>query len=298
VTMPGGWGSTPWGAGPWGAGGVLDLELNSAIAIRENVIRLTFNAAPQFNKQLSPNDASNPARFQVTGSPTPVGLDGEPARAVRPVLVERAAVAGSFGAVLDVTLDRPLSPWPTQYIIACNQLVSTTGALLSPAASSRGFVGLYRMLRPQNASSPTPSRDIANPQTYQAQLDPIPQAGDPLALGVIPIDASGDYAFDEGVTQLKKRVFRRLLTAPGAFPALPNYGVGVPLYGKRLGTEAARQQIAVEAQTQIAQEPDVAAVRVRVVSSAADPSITLIQIRIKMSGSAGTVEFDVPFAPV
>ncbi len=298
MTMPGGWGSSPWGAGPWGSGGALDLELQSALAIRENVVRLTFNVAPLFNKQLTPNDASNPARYQFVAQPTPLGLDGEPARAVRPVLVERAAVAGSFGAVLDVTLDRPLSPWPTRYLVAVNQLVSTSGALLSPSASSRSFDGVYRMLRPQSTTSPTPSRDIANPQTYQAQLDPIPQAGDPIALGVIPIDASGDYAFDEGVTQLKKRVLRRLLTAPGAFPALPDYGVGVPLYGKRLGSAAARQQIAIDAQSQIAKEPDVAAVRVTVVSSAENPAVTLVQVRVKMAGSAGTVEFDVPFAPL
>ncbi len=293
-----GWGSLPWGAGPWGAGGAADLELLDALAIRENVVRLTFNVAPQFTKLLTPNDASNPKRFQFTPQALPLGLDGQAARAVLPVLVERPRVAGAFGTILDVTLDRMMSPWPSQYIVAVNQLVSVDGALLASGKTSRMFVAVYRTLRPQSTSDPTPSRDIANPQTYQAQLDPLPQAGDPLALGVIPIDSSGDYAFDSGITQLKKRVFRRLLTPKGAFSALPNYGVGVPTYGKKLALEGVRQEIAQEAQKQISQEPDVAAVSVTAITSPENPACTIFRIRIRVAGSAGNAEFDVPFTPV
>jgi hypothetical protein len=298
VTQTSGWGSLPWGAGPWGAGGADDLELSAAEAIRENVFRLTFNVAPQFTKLLTPNDAANPKRFQVTALPLPLGADGMPARAVLPVLVERAKVPGSFGAVLDLTVDRPMSPWPARYIVAVNQLVSVEGALLLPGATSKTVVAVYRALRPQNAATPSPSRDIANPQTYLAQLDPIPQAGDPLALGVIPLDASGDYAFDEGVTQLKKRVIRRLLTTKGAFPAIPNYGIGIPSYGKKLGTAAIRQQLCEEAMTQLKLEPDVADVRVTAFSDPRTPSVTVFRIRIRVAGSQGNVTFDVPFAPV
>lgn len=291
-----GWGSLPWGAGPWGAGGAADLELQHALAIRENVVRLTFNVAPQFTKLLTPNDAANPRRFQFTPLSSPVGMDGEPARGVRPVLVERARVAQSFGAVLDVTLDRPLSPWPCRYIVACNQLVSVDGALMSVA--SKTFDALYRTLRTQSTSDASPSRDIANPQTYQAQLDPLPQAGDPIALGVIPIDASGDYAFDQGITQLKKRVFRRLLTVKGRFPALPTYGVGIPAYGKRLSIEGVRQEIVQEAEKQLRLEPDVSEVKVSAFTSPENPAVTIFRIRIRVASSQGTTSFDIPFAPV
>lgn len=293
-----GWGSLPWGAGPWGAGGAGDLELQRVQAIRENVFRLFFNVAPQFTKLLTPNDASNPKRFQVTALATPLGLDGLPARPVLTVLVDRAKVPQSFGTILDVTLDRPMSPWPARYLVSCNQLVSIDGALLSPSHSSFHSDALYRTLRFQDASAPSPSRDIANPQTYQAQLDPLPQAGDPIALGVIPIDASGDYAFDQGVTQLKKRVFRRLLTVPGSFPAIPAYGIGVPTYGKRLSVEGVRQQIIQEAEKQLRLEPDVAEVKVTALTSPDNSAITIFRIRIRMAGSAGKTQFDIPFAPV
>lgn len=292
-----GWGSLPWGGGPWGAGGT-PLELLDALAVKENVVHLTFSTAPYLSKQLDPHDASNPERFQIVNLAEPVGLDGHVARPVRPVLVERAKVKGSLGAVLAVTTDRPMSPVPSQYRVVVNQLIAEDGGLLVPGKTAREFPGLYRQLRPQSPSSPTPSRDIANPQTYSAQLDPIPQAGDPHFLGVIPIDASGDYAFDQGISQLKKRIFRRLLTNPGSFPAIPNYGVGVLRYGKKLGAEAIRQQIVQDAEAQIAQEPDVAAVKVTAFSDPTAPSVTIFRIRVRPSGSQGTTQFDIPFSPV
>ena len=292
-----GWGSLPWGAGQWGAGAD-DLGLVSVLAVRENVARLTFTTAPLFDRMLTPNDASNPKRFQFTAQASPLGNDGEPVRSVLPVRVDRPHLAGALGRVLDVTLDRPMSPWPAVYIVAVNQLVGASGGLLTPGQTSMAYQAVYRTLRAQSTSDPTPSRDIANPQTYSAQLDPLPQAGDPLALGVIPIDASGDYAFDQGTSQLKKRIFRRLLTPRGAFLSLPTYGVGIPTFGKRLATEAVRQQICEDAMAQLRQEQGVAAVRVTALSDPANPAVTIFRIRVRESGSQGTTQFDIPFAPV
>lgn len=292
-----GWGSGPWGFSPWGLGTGDPLQLLSAVAIKENVVELEFNVPPYFSQTLDVHDASNPRRFQIVALESR-GRDDEPARPVIGVKVEVAKVALSFGRILHVTTDRPFSPTPSRYRMVVNQLVTAEGALLDPTKTAYEFLGVYRELRPQSMSAPTPSRDIANPQTYSAQLDPIPQAGDPLFLGVIPIDASGDYAFDDGITQLKKRIFRRLLTKPGSFPANPEYGVGVPSYGKQLAVAGVRQKLASEAQKQIASEPDVAAVSVRVVTDPKNPQFTLFQIRVRPAGSAGNVSFDVPFAPV
>jgi hypothetical protein len=296
--MSGGWGYEPWGAGPWGAGGVTELQLLRAYAVRENVVRIEFNAAPQFTKLLTPNDASNPERFSITVVAGSSGLDGEPARTVRPVLVTRPAIANSLGSILDVTTDRPFSPWNSQYIVACNQLMTDSGVLLDPSKTSFQFAGVYRQLRIQSMSNAVPSRDIANPATYAAQLDPLPQAGDPLALGIIPIGSDGDYAFDDGITQVKKRIFRRLLTRKGAFPALPDYGIGVPSYGKKLGSAGVRQMLAAETERQLKLEPDILAVKVHVLSDIQNPEITLFRIRVKIAGSQGNTQFDIPFAPV
>ena len=292
-----GWGSEPWGAGPWGGGDGDALRLLSAVAVRENVVRLEFNQAPEFTWLLTSNDASNPERYSIKALVS-VGRDGEMARAVRPALVERALVSGALGRFIDVVVDRPFSPWGAEYLVACNQLRTYAGGLLDATKSSARFVGVYRTLRQQSTSNATPSRDFANPFTYTAQLGQ-PLAGDQLLLGVIPIGSDGDYALDEGLVQVKKRIFRRLLTRKGAFAALPEYGVGVPTYGKRLGVAGVRQQLAAEAERQIKLEPDVEDARVNVVSDAKNPSVTIFQVRVRITGSQGRFQqFDIPFAPV
>jgi hypothetical protein len=283
---------------PWGAGGVTDLELLDARAVRENVVRLFFNAAPLFTRLGTPNDAAEPARYSLTAVAGTFGRDGEESRAVLPVRADIADVPLSFGAQIDVTVDRPFSPWDARYIVAVNQLVAADGgALLLPGHTSRQFPGLYRILRVQTLSTTAPSRDIANPQTYQDQLDPLPQAGDPAALGVYPVGSDGDYAFDEGLANLRKRIFRRLITRPGAFVSLPGYGVGVPQYGKRLGTVAVRQQVAAESERQIGLEPDVRGVTVELVTSPTEPSLTILIARVATIRGQN-VSLQVPFSTV
>lgn len=296
--MSNGWGFLPWGAGPWGAGGGNDLQLLRAVAVRENVVRLEFSEAPMFTRLLTPNDAANPERYSITAL-TSTGLDGEQARDVRPAVIERPRIAGAFGRFIDVVTDRPFSPWNSLYIVACNQLMTYSGGLLDPDKSSFRFAGVYRQLRQQSMENPAPSRDFANPQTYTAQLDPLPQAGDPFALGVIPVGSDGDYAFDDGMVQVKKRIFRRLLTRKGAFPSLPDYGVGVPSYGKKLSIAGVRQALAAEAERQIKLEPDVVEARVTVLTDITHPEITIFRIRVRISGAQGKPQqFDIPFAPV
>ena len=289
----GGWGASPWGSGEWGAGSVTALQLLAAVAVRENVLCLTFNAAPRFPRTLDPTDASNVERYSIVPVPGTYGADDEPTRPVRVVLVERAAIPFSFGSVLDVTVDRPFSPWASEYRVAVNQLETDGGVMLDPSATSLTFPGLYRMLRVQSTSNPLPSRDVANPQTYQDQLDPIPQAGDAAFLGVIPVSSDGDYAFDEGVANLRKRVLRRILTAPGGFASLPGYGVGIAQYGKRLGTAGVRQQLATESERQIALEPDVVSVKVRLFTDPTQPSITRLVATIR-SHLGGDVVVQLP----
>lgn len=294
----GGWGAGPWGANQWGAGAVTALELRDARAVRENVVRLFFNTAPLFTYTDDPHDAASPLRYSVTPVPGTSGLDGEPTRNVDVVRSDLVLEALTFGTEIDVTVDRPFSPWDSRYIVAVNQLVAASGgALLAPGFTSREFPGLYRILRVPNVDAATPSRDVANPQTYQDQLDPLPQAGDPLALGVYPVGSDGDYAFDEGIANLRKRIFRRLITRPGAFLHLPTYGVGVPLYGKRLGTAAVRQQIAAEAERQIGLEPDVVAVRVTLASSPTEPSLTILRAQVQTTRGP-SVDMQVPFSTV
>lgn len=288
-----GWGAGPWGAGPWGAGSGAALQMLHAEAIRENLVRVTFSSAPLFDRLHGPNDASNAERFQVVPDTDSVGRDGEPARPVRPVLIERADVAGSLGAVLDVWLDRPLSPWPTWYRISSNQLVDAAGGgPLDPMASSREFQGLYRELREPTEVVATPSADVANPADSSATLPGVEALSDSveaLQLGALVVADDGDYAIDSGMAQLRKRVLRRLLTERGAFAALPDYGLGLSRYIKRLNLAAVRQQLVSDARAQIGREPDVRSVEVSV-ESTSDPSLLRIVLRVEARGVSAPLD--------
>lgn len=292
----GGWGGGEWGQTPWGGGDESFLQLLSAEPIRENVVRLFFSAAPLFTGLLNANDASNPARYDIGPIEGTTDGDGVPTRDVDVVLAERALVAQSFGRAIDVTVDRPFSPFPARYFVAVNQLVTSTGTLLGGGGTGVGFYGLYRFIAPPNPAKTVPSRDIANPQSTFAALA-TSQSSDPRVLGTIPIDDTGDYAFDEGIVNLKKRIYRRLVTTKGRFAHLPGYGVGILTHIKRLNLAAVRAQVVADAESQISQEPDVAEARVSIVN---DPTVpNLLRVRVRVRATIGNVQgiqaFEFPF---
>jgi len=51
--------------------------------------------------------------------------------------------------------------------------------------------------------------------------------------GYYVISPSGDYATISGIANLIQSIYRRLLTIPGEYAHIPEYGVGVPNYVKR-----------------------------------------------------------------
>lgn len=139
------------------------------------------------------------------------------------------------------------------------------------------------------------TRDIANPQTLRGAIAAGVSLPDAEALlGTFRVDAQGDYAFDEGIETIRKRVVRRLVTAKGGFAHLPLYGVGIPALGKRLAVAANLAAVAADAEAQILGEPDVAEVSVRPIIDPATPSIVRFQIRVRTKEGKASV-FDVPF---
>lgn len=249
-----GFGSGSFGVTPWGGAISTDLRVLNVVAIKENVFRITFSEPPIFTGVLDTKDASSVKRYSVTAISTTTGMDGLPARKVLPAEI---SLAGGGGTEIDLTTDRPMSPYPARYLVAVNGVFSSSSGLpINSCFTSFPVYGVYRKLHTQLPELAVPGRDIANPWTLAAQLDPVPILGN-AQLGIIPIDDSGDYAFDEGVISLKKRILRRLVTKKGAFIFMPSYGVGIIEKLKKLNSAAARSDVAAEAQSQIQQEPDV-----------------------------------------
>jgi len=303
--LPPGFGAEPWGSGGWGGPVGVQLELLSIVAIAENVFQLTFNLPIYISGLLDPPDGSIASKYQISATNT-VGLDGNPARSVSAASVAFAQPASAggdlpngseYGAVVDVTTDRPMSPYPCQYEFSLSSIFDATLAqALDPNSANMSVVGVWRQFVPPQVQLPTPTRDFANPQTLSAELDPLPNPGNPLNLGIFPV-ANGDYALDSGLISYKKRVFRRLITKPGGFLHLGNsYGVGLGLHGKQLNKPSVRNDLAASAESQIGQEPETQACSVQAVQVPDAPGLTYFVILAKTKGGQVS-KFTAAFPP-
>jgi hypothetical protein len=274
-----GYGAGAWGGMGWGDAdtvGAGALTLLSVLAVSENVVLYTFSAPVLFTGLFDAGDAGDPLRYALAPDPTTTGYDGQPPRPVGTVL---AALADGDGSGVLVTLDRPLSPWPSSYFVSAEGVQSADGTQsLAPGGDVLPMPGVARALVPNNPSAASPARlrDVANPFSGL----------DASALGVFPVDASGDYAFDQGDDGLRKRALRRLVTRKSAFAHLPGYGVGALAYVKKLATKSARDQLSGDAEKQLAQEPDVSKASVTLASDAARPELTRVAIRLRTTAGA------------
>src|SRR5271157_1452320 len=266
MTAPGGgWGAQSWGGSGWGgqqfsAGGTFAAV--GAYAPAENVVRVLFSQSPYYSGIFDLYDASDLVHYDVTANVLTTGWDGAVAHAVRPAQV---VVATDAVNALDIVLDRPLSPYPAEYSVTVSNLASS-GQQSVITSATFVLLGVYRKLQPQLPELLLPGADFANPQSAGAIQSAV--LGSALGpgvqpLGVFRVDGSGDYAFDAGVSVVKKRILRRGLARKGAFAHLPaSYGVGLADACKRLGKAAVRDRYAADYQAQILQEPEVVAARV------------------------------------
>ena len=289
-----GWGLTPWGAGQWGLGGAETLQLLQALAIRDNVVRLWFNEAPIFTGVLDPHDASSADRYVIV----PIAgtmIDHTNPRPVTPIIIERVAEPLALGRILDVTVDRHFDGYPGSYRISVNRLVSAeSGVWLDPVMASIEFYGAEQVdiLRARDLAMPT--RDIANPQTLAALLDPLPvtTVG---TLGSIPTNIDGDYAYDEGITGYKKRLWRRITSRKNRFAHLPGYGVGLPSKLKQLGKSSVRFALAADIRSQVLEEPESIAASVSIIPDPNAAGLYRIRMRVQSTISNDPINIDEPF---
>jgi hypothetical protein len=287
---------TGWGSGlgmtPWGGEEGSELRLLLAAPIRENVVRIEFNHPVRFTGLLDPKDGSGVEHYEVV-EVDGTGLDGKPIHPVNVVGAELASVDGAGGRIIDVTLDRPLSHFPCRYNVVVNNLFSTDGFPLELCFTTVGIYGVQQTYQQPKLDNVAVSKDFANPQTLASTLDPLSNPFDPDLLGSIPVDEQGDYAFDEGIPSLKKRIYRRLITRKGAFVDKPDYGVGVMEVGKRLANRSTLEQLVAEAQKQIGQEPDVQSVKVKY---QLDSDVGMVRFIVLVRTVAGqAAKFEAPF---
>ncbi len=290
----GGWGAQSWGGSGWGGlSSSGNLSLLGILCPAENVARILLSTLPYYSQVFDPYDASDPAHYSVAPVVTTTGWDGY---AARPVSVVQAVLSTQAQNAVDVYLDRPLSPYPAQYVVSFSNLATPNLAFVLAGGSAQVF-GVYRKLQPQHEDVVLPTSDLANPQTVSAvQASGLGSTLGPTntVLGVYQVDGTGDYGFEAGVQSVKKRILRRGVTNTGAFAHLPpGYGVGLMEACKRLSIPSVRNRMAANYQSQILQEPEVVSASVTAVQDPSAPAIIHFLISVK-TNIGTTLSFDHP----
>jgi hypothetical protein len=263
---------------PWGDA-TPALSVHDALALRENVVRLRFTHAVYFSGLLDVGDASDPARYAVAVVEGTFGLDGD---RVRPVRVASVAQDAVDGRVIYLTLDRPMTPYPSEYVASAAGLFELDLVTAIEAPLSAQLFGVFKEVVTPDVQMPVLSRDIANPQVLMPAL-PNPQNASQL--GVFVVDDTGDYATDEGLLSLKKRIWRRIQTRKGGFLHLgKGYGAGVLERVKKLALASQLQAMSADLEQQIAQEPEVQRAQVNARLDKAAAGLVRLDILVRTRG--------------
>ena len=251
------------------------VTLVSVAAAAENALLVTFNEGIYFSQLLDTPDASLASLWSVTPVAGTVGYDGSAARPVSVTTVTAATLDGSGNPTsVTVTLDRPMTPYPAQYVLTVSSVWSADLTQRLQNAVSSAFLAVYRQLDVPQVQVAAQGRDFANPQTLSGALGSTVSQPYQQLLGTLGYSDDHDYAIDKGDPGLLKRLTRRTFTKKNGFVFLPGYGAGITTYGKRLGKASVRDQLSAELEAQYAQEPEVAKVVITMAPDKARPELT------------------------
>ncbi len=276
-----GWGGEAFGRDPWGGSYTSVPQLQSALAVSENVVQLFFSVPIYYSGLYDIEDASNRALYTLTPVAGSTGLDGTPAKPLNVASVTLGSLSNTYtGQVLLLTTDRPMTPNPAQYVVQCSGLWSADmSEPLLTTASSAQFNAVYKQIVSAQVQTLSTRGDFANPQDLDAITSGITPAPQAIQLGSFVVDDTGDYAVETGLVGYKKRILRRIIATPGAFLHLGNqYGAGVRLYGKKLGSATKRAQLTAAVETQVGLEPETAKVSVTTSWSADNPGLIYLVV--------------------
>lgn len=263
--MPGAWGTGQWGLGPWGGGGLGDpLTVVQAQATSTRTVSVLVSRAAVHVSALTPGDALNAATWTLTRLDT-----GQ----VFTIIGVRHIVDD---AIFELATLEDLGPYEVEHRVLTTTLRAANGDTIGDPnyADFRGMGATERL--DQSALIRKADVDLLNPFASDAQLQ-----------STIQQEASGDYAVHGGTDLLKKLVLRRLLTVPGTFVHLPEYGIGLqpkePLNSGDLST----LKVGIEAQ--LRREPELVEVAVRLSLNS-----NILTVRVQGKTRSGPVSVDIP----
>lgn len=263
-----GWGLAPWGLGPWGLG-VGALTITNAYAAGDRFVRVTLGADPLEGVSTVPGSVFNPQTWSVQTPST--------GRTLTVLSVVKHA-ARTYDILTLEMFDNHF----VQMAVGTTSLKTAAGVPVGPLTF--GFAGVVleatSTLQKRTTRRGFALKDLANPPTPNSPVG-----------GTLEITSHGDYKEVQGEALLRKLIIRRLVSRPGDFFHLPDYGIGLrekePLPVNDL--VKLKKQILL----QIEKEPDVetAAVRLNYDYGA---SALIIQMQVRMRQTGQEINFALP----
>mgnify|MGYP000131302646 CR=1 FL=1 len=233
---PLGWGLDDNALLPYGdAASGIGSSLAYARAFSTREVDITVTNFVQDNSSFLAGDALNPSTWSVQRLDTTVFLTVVQVTQQTP-FTYRLLTLEEFG------------PTSVTHRINTSTLKDVVGNLLNTPRNA-DFRGVTDASKSSNtaklAQRKVASRDLANNQL---------PTSDSFA-GTLTLTGGGDYQLVSGVDLVKKLIIRRLITRPGDFFHLPDYGVGLRMKEPVPASDLPKLKKAIE--TQVLREPEV-----------------------------------------
>ena len=259
ATRAPGWGLDDRAFLPYGdAASGIGAYLVRALLVSTREVEIEVSNLVQDNSPFLAGDALNPATWTVQRLDTAAFL--------HPVAVTQTGTYKYLVMCLE-----EFGTVAVTHRISSSTLKDLAGAdLLTPRSAD--FLGVQDAAKATTAAvlagKKVSSRDIANPQT--------PNEAEGFFSGTLQLDGAGDYRLESGAALVKKLILRRLMSKPGDFFHLPNYGEGLRVKEPIPSSDLGRLKTAIEKQCMEEREVSEASA-----SLTFDPSKGVLYIRIR-----------------
>lgn len=257
------YGISPYGLGSYG-GIAADLIISRAYPISPKTIRVILSKEPQHIGSSIDGDVFNTRTWKITR------LDNNFVFNILKISI------ADFPITWDIRLLESLGNKNIQHRIESNTLLDVGGSLID---DPRYFVfnGVLQKTKSTIAEL------TANRRYSSRDLQNLPAPYGEIAGGVFNINSSGDYSLHDGDNLVRKLIYRRLMTVPGSFYYLPNYGVGLRV--KEPLPNGDLESLRTKIKNEIMKEPEVDATHVQLIQNA-NSLVVLIRARLKSSGES------------
>ena len=248
-------GLSPLGTDLGPAGGLGLITVLGVLPVSNNTFAVVFDREPLTLDQDAVDSAINEENYTLSPiDPAIVAADGT-------VYVPPGKVVPTRGARSAIARRDTVDPIDPNQILVSSDVTLEPGVdysvVVSPAikgADGETFAGPTDFTFTAPDIAPVLSPVQVSEERYR-DFDYVINAPDPAGNQVYRFDANGDIGIQSAAVSLRKRIYRRVFTDPGAFSFLPEYGAGLQV--KSLARTNAIQNLANTINAQILQEPDV-----------------------------------------